>query len=186
MVHVVPAFVDPDFCRRCRAAMDRGVPEEAEVLAAGFEAQPEVRSTTHLDVDPAVLDAVERRLDACREAVGQVFGLPLTGREGAGFLRYRPGGFYLPHRDWADDSPWPDAARRRVAVVLFLNGSRRGDPKAGEFEGGTLRLFPEAPGQPPVAVEPRAGTLVAFRADTLHEVTVVERGTRDAVVDWYY
>ncbi len=186
MVQVVPAFFDSGFCRRCRDAMDRGVPEDAEVLAAAIETQPAVRSTTHLEVAPDVLEAVEQRLDDYRHVVARVFGLSLTAREGTSFLRYEPGGFYLPHRDWAEHSPWPAAARRRVAVVVFLNGSRAGDGDAGEFDGGTLRLLPDEPGRWPVDVQPRAGTLVAFRADTLHEVTVVEHGTRDAVVDWYY
>lgn len=186
MVHIVPAFFAPDFCRRCRDAMDRGVPEEAEVLTAGIETRAAVRLTTHVEVVPEVLEAVEARLDACRDAVGETFGLPLTGREGAGFLRYQAGGFYLPHRDWAEHSAWPGAARRRVAVVVFLNGCRAGDGEAGAFEGGTLRLFPDEPGRLPVDVQPRAGTLAAFRADALHEVTVVEHGTRDVIVDWYY
>lgn len=186
MVHVVPGFFSPAFCRECRDAMDQGVPEEAEVLATGFEARPAVRATTHIDVSADVLRAVEERLDGCREAVAAAFALPLTEREGTGFLRYRPGGFYLPHRDWAEHSPWPGAARRRVAVVIFLNGSRAGDGHTGEFEGGVLRLFPEQQAGPPIVVQPSAGTLVAFRADMLHEVTVVEAGTRDAIVDWYY
>lgn len=185
MLHEVPAFADAAFCRRCREAMDQGIREEAEVLADGIEARPSVRSTIHVEVEPAALAEVERRLDAFRETASRVFGLRLTGREGTGFLRYEAGGFYRPHRDWARDSAWPGAARRRVAVVLFLNGSRAGDGEAGAFDGGTLRLIPDDPGRAVVTIEPRAGTLVVFRADTLHEVTLVERGTRDAVVDWY-
>jgi SM-20-related protein len=185
MLHTVPGFFDLAFCRRCREAMDQGTPEQAEVLGGGIEARPSVRSTTHVDVAPGVLADVERRLDAFRETAARTFGLRLTGREGAGFLRYEAGGFYRPHRDWADDSPWPEAARRRVAVVVFLNGSRAGDGEAGGFEGGTLRLIPDDPGEAVATIEPRAGMLVAFRADTLHEVTAVEHGTRDAVVDWY-
>ena len=67
---------------------------------------------------------------------------------------------------------WPEAARRSVAVVLFLNG---------DFEGGLLRLFAGET----IEIAPQAGLLVAFPADLLHEVTVVS-GTRDAVVDWFY
>jgi predicted 2-oxoglutarate/Fe(II)-dependent dioxygenase YbiX len=32
---------------------------------------------------------------------------------------------------------------------------------------------------------PTRGTLVAFPADMLHEVTPVVEGTRNAVVDWF-
>jgi predicted 2-oxoglutarate/Fe(II)-dependent dioxygenase YbiX len=112
------------------------------------------------------------------------FGVTLTSREGASFLRYPPGGLYRPHRDRAVVASWPDAARRLVAVVVFLNSSRAIDV-AGGFDGGVLRLF--ADGEAPfVEVHPRAGTLVAFRADRLHEVTPVRHGTRETIVDWYY
>ena len=38
----------------------------------------------------------------------------------------------------------------------------------------------------PFDIVPRAGTLVAFPATVLHEVTRVEDAIRDAVVDWFY
>jgi predicted 2-oxoglutarate/Fe(II)-dependent dioxygenase YbiX len=46
-----------------------------------------------------------------------------------------------------------------------------------------LRLFVDTS---PVEVQPAAGLLVAFPADALHEVTVVQGGVRDVVVDWFY
>jgi predicted 2-oxoglutarate/Fe(II)-dependent dioxygenase YbiX len=58
-----------------------------------------------------------------------------------------------------------------VAVVLFLSACR----------GGVLRLLDDN-----VDVRPAEGSLVAFSADTLHEVAPVEAGTRDVVVDWFY
>ncbi len=82
MLHVVHGFFDPGFCHLCREAMDRGVPEEAEVLAEGIEARPSVRSTTHIEVEPAALAAVEARLDGLLDTVSAAFGLRLTGREG--------------------------------------------------------------------------------------------------------
>jgi predicted 2-oxoglutarate/Fe(II)-dependent dioxygenase YbiX len=69
-----------------------------------------------------------------------------------------------------------------LTVILFLESSRDVDP-AGGFNGGVLRLFPEAE-EAPLEIIPRRGMLVAFPADTLHEVTLVESGHRDTVVDW--
>ena len=113
------------------------------------------------------------------------FGLSLTAREGAGFVRYLEGGFYRPHVDRAESPAWPDAARRQVAAVVFLGSSTTAD-EAGCFDGGTLRLYAGDAESALVDVVPRRGTLVAFPATMLHEVTVVQRGVRDAVVDWYY
>ena len=85
-------------------------------------------------------------------------------------------------RDQGDDPQWADAARRAIALVLFVNSSRDASPD-GDFEGGVLRLLGP---DDAIDVVPEAGTLVAFPADVLHEVTEVRGGVRDAVVDWFY
>jgi len=159
--------------------MDRGTREPAEILAAGAPSaraalrDRQARHAISIDVDAGTLDRTERHLDACREAIGVFFALKLTRREGAGFLRYEPGGFYRPHRDRADVASWPGAAQRRIAIVAFLND---------EFSGGTLRLLEEEPSD----LVPRTGSLVAFPATALHEVIPVSAGTRDVIVDWFY
>ena len=179
-------FLGDDECLACVWAMDAGVREESEVLGSGSETRLDVRRAEDVDVDRAVLALVEERLDQYRSRVARHFGAELTGREGAGFVRYLPGGFYTPHMDWTTESEaWPAAARRRVAAVVFLGTSTRADP-GGDFEGGLLRLFPDGLEAAGVEVVPRRGMLVAFPATMLHEVTVVQRGVRDAVVDWYY
>lgn len=170
-------------CRACRLAMDGGHSHQAAVLeGTGFRVD-EARRAGDVDVGPGVLAMVEARLDGRMAEVSRHFGLALTGREGCGFVRYSPGGFYRRHVDWAESSAWPEAARRRVSAVLFLASSRAIDPD-GAFEGGVLRLYPG--GGAPVDVVPRRGLLVAFPATTPHEVMTVEAGVRDAVVDWYY
>ena len=160
--------------------MDEGVDESAEVLAGDIERQDAVRLAALIEIDEAIRIGVETRLDAARGAIAAFHGVRLGAREGAGFIRYPDGGFYRSHRDRATTPAWPDAARRRIALVVFLNSSN-GD--AGGFSGGTLRLFVDAS---PVDVCPQAGLLVAFPADALHEVTAVHGGTRDAIVDWFY
>ena len=174
-------FLDSDACLRIRRAMDAGTSESAEVLHGIIERRDHVRRASYVDVATDVLEDVESRLDRRRAGIEAFFGIPLHAREGAGFVRYPDGGFYRPHRDRADVPSWPGAARRRIAVVVFLNSSREADVK-GDFDGGVLRLL----GAEPVDVPPREGLLVAFRADLLHEVTGVRGGTRDAIVDWYY
>jgi predicted 2-oxoglutarate/Fe(II)-dependent dioxygenase YbiX len=181
----IPAFLPPDVCERVRHSMSRGASDPAEVLEDAVEHQDHVRRTLSIEVDDSTLRLVENALEAVREALSDRFRVILGPREGAGFLRYLPGGFYRPHRDRGDLPSWPGAARRQVAVVVFLNSAlERGDPEG--FGGGILRLYPEVEAIPSVDVVPAAGTLVAFPATMLHEVTRVEGAIRDAVVDWFY
>jgi len=160
--------------------MDAGTGEQAEVLNDGNG-----RRAIDVDVSDDVIALIESRLDAQRDRIAAFFRMALRGREGAGFLRYEAGGFYGPHVDRADMPSWPDAARRAITIVLFLNSSRDVDA-AGEFSGGRLRVFPDGLTAAPVDLVPKEGTLVAFPSCTPHEVTPVSDGCRDAVVDWFY
>ncbi len=161
--------------------MDDGASEPAEVLGQSMTLESDARRASSVDVDDDTLTLVEAALDRERDAIAAFFGVSLAGREGAGFIRYAPGGFYRPHRDAGELPSWPAAARRRISVVVFLNTCRE-LPGPREFSGGVLRLLEETP----VDVVPRQGQLVAFRADALHEVNPVLAGTRDVIVDWFY
>ncbi len=160
--------------------MDASAEEPADVLAATIQTEPDVRRAAYVAVDDDLIAEIERRLEAQRPAIEAFFAGPLAEREGPSVLRYRDGGFYRRHRDRGVVESWPDAARRQIAVVVFLNSSGAG---AGGFQGGTLDLFFD---DAPVVVEPEAGLLVAFAADVPHEVTLVRGGVRDTVVDWFY
>lgn len=162
--------------------MAGGAPEEAEILTPGVDRQALVRNATLVEPASDVVGLIETKLDSTRQRINEAFGVTLGDREGPGFIRYPEGGFYLPHRDRGDDLTWEGAARRAIALVLFLNASRECSPD-GEFEGGILRIFAR---DADIDVVPEAGTLVAFPADLLHEVTEVRGGTRDTVVDWFY
>ena len=179
-LYLNPQFLTAAACARIRAAMDRGVSEPAEILEHTVALDRDVRAATSVDVDSDTLTFVESALDAERESIAAFFGTPLSDREGAGFLRYEPGGRYRAHRDRGFVASWPAAQRRRVSIVLFLNSF--GDPSDGEFTGGLLRLLEPHSRD----IVPRQGLLVAFPAATLHEVTEVTDGTRDVIVDWFY
>src|SRR5690349_20318560 len=170
----IESFFDDQACCRIRHAMDRGAMEAAEVLVDGGSVDAAVRRTSDVEVDARTLAFVERAFDDVRPRVAAFHGVTLSTREGAGFLRYPTGGFYRPHHDRAHVAEWSAAARRRITIVVFLND---------DFDGGELCLLHDD--AEPVVVTPRAGTLVAFDAATVHEVRPVGNGTRDTVVDWY-
>jgi predicted 2-oxoglutarate/Fe(II)-dependent dioxygenase YbiX len=175
-------FLTLDQCAAVRRGMDDGVVEHAEILDRGIHREADVRVATLIEPASDLVRDVESKLDACRERLEGALGMTFAEREGAGFIRYPDGGFYRAHRDRGDDPQWADAARRAIALVLFLNSSRDVSPD-GDFEGGVLRLLGP---DDAIDVLPEAGTLVAFPADVLHEVTEVRGGTRDTVVDWFY
>jgi len=184
----IPGFLDPGACREVQAAMNRGIVEAAEVINEGIALDENARRAASIDVDAGTLRAVEEHLESSRDVLSARCGMRLGSREGSGFLRYAPGGFYGPHRDQGYDAEWPAAAERRLAVVVFLN-SAEDDRQAGEFAGGELVIYPDSPqigGEHPIRVTPRAGLLVAFDAARLHEVRPVTKGVRDVIVDWFY
>jgi len=182
---VIDGVLDEDACDQVRRAMDRGAPEAAEVLDRTIELQEDVRRSSHVEIDAVTLERLERTLDEQRDRIEQFFGLQLPSREGVSLLRYTAGGFFKRHRDHGYVDSWPDAARRRVSLVLFLCSSREVDAR-GTFSGGALRVYAEGGPVSSDDIHPRAGTLVAFLATTLHEVLPVHDGIRDTVVDWCY
>ena len=197
-LYLVPGFLDPATCLSIQTAMDRGTAEPAEVFDPDASLDLDARRAASIDIDPVTLECVEEVLDAARAAIAAYYHLALVSREGPGFLRYGPGGFYRRHRDRAEGEvdpvlpAWPGAARRLVSLIVFLNSSRA-RPAAGEFSGGELLIYPESDavagsvaGSEGITVAPCRGSLVAFDAATLHEVRPVVGGIRDVIVDWYY
>ena len=186
---LIPGFLDAATCRRLRDAMDRGIAGPAEVLDSEIVLDDGVRRVSDIEVDRVTLAAVERKLESARAPIEAYHGGPIAEREGPSFLRYAPGGFYRRHCDQAAAAAWPDAARRQVSLVIFLNSSRP-VPQPNEFSGGELVMFPEespdSPAGEPMRIVPVEGSLVAFRAATAHEVRPVAAGVRDVIVDWFY
>src|SRR5262245_31439256 len=101
---ILPDFRDRQWCDRIRAAMERGEVTPAEVHANGFVVDREVRRTLEVDVDSTTAEEVERSITSVCNRVARFFGIPLSGDEGPGFLRYHAGGFYRRHCDVLSDS----------------------------------------------------------------------------------
>ena len=108
--------------------MDAGSPEPAEILGETIVADDEVRRASHIEIDRETMVFIERRLEAGREPISRFFELSLGEREGVESFCGPGWRIFKPHRDWARVASWPGAARRRIALVIFLGSSREVDP----------------------------------------------------------
>ncbi len=188
---LVRDFLEPALCAAVReeARASAGHPAPVYLEGADGLVHEDVRRTTSLEVSAATAAEVGRRLLDLRAGIGEHFGLSLGDCEPPQFLRYREGDFFVRHQDGDTDQLEFDHLRvRKVSVVIFLNGGS-GEAAPGTFGGGELLIYraegATLPGPVVFPVRGEPGLLVAFRADTLHEVTPVTRGERFTVVSWF-
>ncbi|HET6851381.1 MAG TPA: 2OG-Fe(II) oxygenase, partial [Pyrinomonadaceae bacterium] len=73
---------------------------------------------------------------------------------------------------------------RRISIVVFLNGSST-EPQADCFCGGALTFYDEKDATRSFDLSGETGLLVAFRADTFHEVLPVTSGERFTIITWF-
>ena len=139
-----PGFMPEDLCGALQHDILARAGEAAEVFVGEHgHVLPHIRRTLEVPVAATLRADVQARLHSIRPALSTHFGTALTASEGVGFLLYEPGGFYRPHRDRAKH----DAAaggnetfRRRVSVVVFLNGASE-TPGPFEYAGGRLTFY---------------------------------------------
>jgi SM-20-related protein len=181
-------FLDAATCARVVAEMReaRSAPAtvygRAGACAAGA-LDERVRRTTRVHPSAETGALVSRllleRLGACESH----FGVRLGELEEPQFLRYEEGGHFVAHQDGNTGLLRSERESRRVSVVVFLN-AQADAPAAGAYRGGSLVFHPRGAGER-LSLSGEAGTLVAFRAETTHEVTPVTRGERFTIACWY-
>jgi SM-20-related protein len=184
-------FLDAAAAEAIRGEMHRAAGSPASLLAAeagtgAGKVLPAVRKTTRVPLPDETRARVLKLLVAARPALEEHFGLALGECEEPQFLRYGPGDYFVPHQDGNTPMLYDSSRFRRISAVVFL--SRQSDePAEGAYGGGSL-VFHGPPSQHAlrVPVAPPPGTLVAFRAETTHEVTPVTHGERCTVVSWYH
>lgn len=144
-----------------------------------------VRRTTRVAVSPETRALVRQRLMEHRARIAAHFGAELGDCEDPQFLRYETGDFFVPHQDGNTPMVWDDSRFRRISCVVFL--SERADEPAPETYGGGALVFhgPYTAPNERVAAGARPGSLVAFRAETTHEVTPVTHGVRFTIATWF-
>jgi SM-20-related protein len=194
-----PAFLSDVECVELRAEMD-AVPQ----VAGGVREtdRPEAdsidrggRRALDCEVSEPTIQSITQRICGLAPQIAEHFDQALAEYETPHFVVYEPGDFYRAHRDLYTDVVVPEPiSRRRLSVVIFLNDShdlnRDHEPGAteamGRYGGGRLRLCSheadEFSPRDAWALPARQGLLVAFRADTWHEVTPVTAGRRYTIV----
>lgn len=149
----------------------------------------DVRRTTSLHPSDETISQIHDRLFHQKASLEDHFDLKLVDCERPQFLHYRKGDFFVRHQDGNSDQLEFDHLRvRRISIVVFLNGSSL-EPEADTFCGGSLNFYDNdyVPGSesPVFSLKGEIGLLVAFAADTIHEVIPVSGGERFTIISWF-
>ena len=192
---IVKAFLDSSTCANIVAEMTTAQGDAATVYGkttsvvvdqnAGVVDQ-KVRQTLRLRPSDVTLDLITRRLSDHKHAFEQHFNVALSECEEPQFLRYRIGDFFVAHQDGNTGLLRLDTERRLVSIVIFLSRDSE-TPQPNAYCGGSL-VFTNLRGGPnggKFHLQAEPGTLVAFRAETTHEVTPVTHGERYSIVSWF-
>ena len=180
------SFLDAKTCRELIAEL-RGSPAGAALTYGQGDAgsvNEMVRKVARLMPSKETVVYVTRRLIDNRQKVGEHFGISLSGCEEPQFLRYRVGDFFVAHQDGNTGLVLLDTDQsRRISTSIFLNRESEA-PETDCYCGGSL-VFSDWRAGRELRLDGETGTLVAFRAETTHEVTPVTHGERYAIVSWY-
>ena len=183
-------FLDAQSCRDLIAEARSAPTTRAPVYIQGSDTviHETIRKTTSFHPREATVTQLHQRLLEQRSALEQHFQRSFSDCERPQFLRYEPGDFFVRHQDGNTDQLEFDHLRiRRISLIVFLN-DYAAEPKDNCYSGGALNLYeknegPDGAGPCPVFGE--TGLLVAFTADTMHEVSPVTSGERFTVITWF-
>ena len=178
----IPRFLDPTALLE---EVRNATATAATVYGSRSAVESNVRRTKRLDVSHATRDFVVGRLMEQKDAIAAHFGVSVDECEEPQFLRYDEGDFFVPHQDGNTPMVWDDSRFRRISAVIFLS-EKSDEPAEGTYGGGALVFHGPYTGpelRVPAGAQP--GSLVAFRAETTHEVTPVTHGVRYTIATWF-
>jgi len=183
---VIRQFLDVHWCNRIIDEMNQA--PEAPAVVYGTEEKGtvnvRVRKVTRIAPPSAIFQHVIHKLQECMADVGKHFGRSLDKCEEPQFLRYLTGDYFVAHQDGNTGLLLSEKElSRKVSVVIFLN-SHSEVPTPSTFAGGSL-VFTNWRTGANSRMDGQAGTLVAFPAETTHEVIPVTRGQRFSIVSWF-
>lgn len=177
-------FLDAADCAKLKAQLVVSPTTQAPVYIEGTEGtiHESIRKTTSLHPSPGTVEVVHERLSAQKSALESHFDLSLTDCEPPQFLRYQKGDFFVRHQDGNTQQLDFDHLRvRRISIVVFLNDFAA-EPQESCYSGGLLNFYDD---QGTYGLGGETGMLVAFTADTMHEVSPVTNGERFTIISWF-
>jgi len=177
-------FLDADACASLKAELNDSPTTQAPVYIEGTEGtiHEDIRKTTSLHPSAETKSQVHERLLSQKSAIETHFGLNLNDCEPPQFLRYEKGDFFVRHQDGNTHQLDFDHLRiRRISIVVFLNDFSA-EPEANCYSGGLLQFYDQ---QDTYGLPGETGLLVAFTADTMHEVSAVTSGERFTIISWF-
>jgi len=183
----IESFLDAETLAAVVAELHRVGGAPATVLGErpGGELRPMVRKVTRLAVSSETSALITKLLLARKPALEAHFEVALGVCEEPQFLRYEPGDFFVAHQDGNTPLVWDDSRFRRVSAVILLNEQSE-EPGPATYGGGSLVFHGPYTG-PDLRVTARStapGTLITFRSETTHEVTMVTHGLRYSIATW--
>jgi SM-20-related protein len=183
----IDGILDAATLEQIRQEMRAAEGEPATVLgtAPQHRLTSSARKATRIEVGESARGAVVGLLESLQARIEAHFGRSLDELEEPQFLRYGPGDYFVAHQDGNTPLVHDESRFRKVSVVIFLSAQSE-HPTSETFCGGCLVLHgPFGQAEPPVRLAPAPGTLVAFPAETTHEVLPITHGERLSVVSWY-
>ena len=177
-------FLDADACANLKAELNESPTTQAPVYIEGTEGtiHKDIRKTTSLHPSAETFTKVHERLLGQKSALEAHFGLTLKDCEPPQFLRYEEGDFFVRHQDGNTHQLDFDHLRiRRISIVVFLNDFSV-EPETNCYSGGLLQFYDQ---ESTYGLPGEIGLLVAFSADTLHEVSPVTSGERFTIISWF-
>lgn len=181
-------FLDAKTCAELIEEVCSSPTTQAPVYIQGSDSvhHEDVRKTTSLHPSEETIVHLQNLLFAQKSALEAHFGHALTDCERPQFLRYQPGDFFVRHQDGNSNTLEFDHLRiRRISLIAFLN-DYSAEPKENCYSGGALNFYDKndaAAEAFPLFGE--KGLIVAFTAETYHEVLPVTSGDRFTIISWF-
>lgn len=177
-VLIVPDVLDKDLCKRLIDHFETADSHPSGVLDLSgktpqWSPDPAVKQRQDLTLEDAGLIRELETAVATRvlPQIRKSFHYIVTHHEPFKLVRYDTGsGYFRPHRD----NETSDTDYRRFAMTINLN--------TGEYDGGAVE-FPEFG---TTTYRPPSGGAIIFSCSLLHEATDVTRGSRYAVLCFFY
>lgn len=185
-------FLDTETCERILAELrsNRGNPATVYREVASGVVDERVRRATRLEPCAETVELVVRSLLERKSIIEEHFGVSVSDCEEPQFLRYVVGDFFVTHQDGNTGLIHSVREQTRIVSVIIFLSEQSESPLPNTYCGGSLVFHGWGSRMPGLedlreSVSGEAGMLVAFRAETTHEVMPVEHGERYTIASWY-